>query len=574
MRSDELDARSDIYSLGVLTYEMLTARTPFQSDTPVGYLRMHMQELPPPFRTVKPDFAALPQLESVVMKALTKDRSQRYGSVLEFAREFALGAAADSQPAAEPEPQRETAKPQPQTKVTPVPKKSVPAAGRDTVAAKAIPELAHPSRRKWPVKGVRWKRVGIIASVVWILGAGVHTYNSEFDRAEEFITSAHVRCDADLLGRTGDAVDTGFKECNKIADDSLALAITNARFDAAVVAFVPIPLGWGFIYLVLFLVRWISRPPPIARTPQVRAISGPPSKVKFVVIAVVALILIITGVWYFLQQAERNPNPDGSIKKADMSSSGKAVESKGKPEFNPNEPHYQVRENPKDGLKYVWIPPGTFMMGCSPGDSDCTAAEKPPHQVTITKGFWMGQTEVTVGAYKRFALGTGREMPNAPSFNSGWANDTMPIVMVNWNDAHDYCTWAGGRLPTEAEWEYAARGGSTEKRYGPIDEVAWYYNNSGAKTHEVGQKRANAFGLYDMLGNVDEWVNDWLDLNYYQNSPSQDPTGPTSGRLHLRRGGNWVVFPDNLRASGRLFGNPVSTFDDLGFRCGGEVFPP
>src|SRR5271163_1781567 len=87
----------------------------------------------------------------------------------------------------------------------------------------------------------------------------------------------------------------------------------------------------------------------------------------------------------------------------------------------------ELSENPKDGLKYVWIPPGAFTMGCSPGDTECYDEEKPPHQATIAKGFWIGQTEVTVGAYQRFATATGRQMPIAPAFNTGWANQTMPI---------------------------------------------------------------------------------------------------------------------------------------------------
>jgi formylglycine-generating enzyme required for sulfatase activity len=230
-----------------------------------------------------------------------------------------------------------------------------------------------------------------------------------------------------------------------------------------------------------------------------------------------------------------------------------------------------VQENPKDGLKYVWIPPGTFMMGCSPGDNKCYDDEKPPHQVAITKGFWMGQTEVTVAAYKRFAAATGRRMPDAPSFNGGWANDNMPIVNVTWDEARQYCTWAGGRLPTEAEWEYAARAGSTKARYGLIDEIAWYDKNSSGETHEVAQKRANGFGLYDVLGNVREWVNDWY--RKYAASPERDPRGPDSGQGRVLRYGSWDDSPVNVRVTNRV-GNLGGGSNSFGFRCGGEVFAP
>jgi formylglycine-generating enzyme required for sulfatase activity len=214
------------------------------------------------------------------------------------------------------------------------------------------------------------------------------------------------------------------------------------------------------------------------------------------------------------------------------------------------------------------------MMGCSPGDNECGNDEKPSHQVTISKGFWIGRTEVSVGAYKRFAAATGRRMPDPPNFDSGWANDGMPIVNVSWNDAQDFCTWTGRRLPKEAEWEYAARGGSTEVRYGNLDEVAWYDKNSGEQTHGVAQKHANGFGLFDALGNVWEWVNDWYDENYYQNSPPQDPSGPTSGQYRVLRGGSWFDNPRFVRVSYRDWFNPANRLTVGGVRCGGEVGNP
>jgi len=165
-------------------------------------------------------------------------------------------------------------------------------------------------------------------------------------------------------------------------------------------------------------------------------------------------------------------------------------------------------------------------------------------------------------------------MPPTPSFNSGWANENMPIVRVTWDDAQAYCAWMGGRLPTEAEWEYAARGGSTEARYGNLDEIAWYTQNAEHHTHDVAQKRANGFGLYDMLGDVWQWTNDWFDRSYYQNSPSQDPTGPASGQARVTRGGSWGLPAKGLRVSYRVGYYPAEEDSGIGFRCEWQVVNP
>lgn len=221
----------------------------------------------------------------------------------------------------------------------------------------------------------------------------------------------------------------------------------------------------------------------------------------------------------------------------------------------------ETRVNFKDGLTYVWIPPGKFMMGCSPGDKECEGDEKPQHEVMITKGFWMGQTPVTQEAYSHL---TGTNL-------SWFRGPRLPAEKVNWNEALAYCTATGMHLPTEAEWEYAARAGSTAARYGDLDEIAWYATNSGRRTHDVGRMKPNAFGLYDMLGNVFQWTDDWSGDKYYERSPASDPAGPATGKRRILRGGSFWGNPMGIRASVRAKDDPATRVSDIGFRCVGDT---
>ena len=142
-----------------------------------------------------------------------------------------------------------------------------------------------------------------------------------------------------------------------------------------------------------------------------------------------------------------------------------------------------------------------------------------------------------------------------------------PMVNVTWLSADTYCSWIGGRLPTEAEWEYAARAGSVGVRYGSLPEIAWYAASSGRSLKPVGEKTPNVFGLYDMLGNVLEWLNDWYSDSYYRSSPAQDPQGPGSGMERSVRGGSFSNSPNVLRLSARDKNAPTKAYPNLGFRC-------
>ncbi|RPJ33215.1 MAG: TIR domain-containing protein [Planctomycetaceae bacterium] len=255
----------------------------------------------------------------------------------------------------------------------------------------------------------------------------------------------------------------------------------------------------------------------------------------------------------------------------------------------------EIKINPRDRQPYVWIPPGSFEMGCSLGDDHCADDEKPRHQVTISRGFWMGQTPVTLGAYEIFAQAGGGGMPAPPGFPQ---DRDHPVVNVTWHDALGYCQWAEGRLPTEAEWEYAARAGSTAARCGELDEIAWHADiagrsrldsaslwasdqanywkrlrDNGNQTRPVGKKTPNGFGLYDMLGNVWEWCSDWYDEKYYRVSEERSPQGPSAGEYRVLRGGSWQNLPGYIGLSNRLWYDPRDRSVSFGFRCVREMIP-
>jgi formylglycine-generating enzyme required for sulfatase activity len=255
------------------------------------------------------------------------------------------------------------------------------------------------------------------------------------------------------------------------------------------------------------------------------------------------------------------------------------------------------------GMKLVLIPAGQFTMGAP--DRDAFGPDKPQHPVRITKPFYLGACHVTVGQFRNFVehanYQTDAERANQAEAEQWkektWRNvspsqpDEHPVVYVSWNDAVAFCQWLSRkegnsyRLPTEAEWEYACRAGSaTRYCFGDdesgLAEYAWYRENSDDGTHPVGQKRPNAWGLYDMHGNVRGWCQDYYNDGYYANSPTDDPTGPAVGvesnlfnRYNQRsppdrviRGGAWLSYANVCSSAYRAHDSPLRRDYHLGFR--------
>jgi formylglycine-generating enzyme required for sulfatase activity len=212
-------------------------------------------------------------------------------------------------------------------------------------------------------------------------------------------------------------------------------------------------------------------------------------------------------------------------------------------------------------LEFVKVKGGTFTMG------DSALEDAKPHKVKL-RSFYMQKTEVTQELWEAV-------MGSNPSYFNVCPN--CPVEEVSWDDIQQFISKLNAktgktyRLPTEAEWEFAARGGKKSKGYkyagsNEIEAVAWYDGNSGYKTHPVGQKSPNELGIYDMSGNVWEWCSDWYGESYYNSSPGKNPQGPASGRRRVLRGGGWDYNPQLCRVSNRSYNYPGRRNDNVGFR--------
>jgi formylglycine-generating enzyme required for sulfatase activity len=244
----------------------------------------------------------------------------------------------------------------------------------------------------------------------------------------------------------------------------------------------------------------------------------------------------------------------------------------------------------KAGIVLMYVQGGEYLMGSGDSDTLAETDEKPQHRVYLD-GYWIGQTEVTNAQYRKFIQAGGYSKRDywtddgwswkedlhvaAPGHweDAEWNQPGFPVVGVSWYEAAVYAKWAGARLPTEAEWESAARGGPKGLGYlyaGGNDpgEVAWYDDNSGQRTHPVGQKKPNELGVYDMSGNALEWCEDWYGNEYYHWSPSENPQGPVSGACRVARGGFWSCNWRSLRCASRVRLNP-GIRSLVGFRVAG-----
>ena len=574
----KIDHRSDIYSIGVVFYQMLTGKLPFASNTPWGVMHKHIEETPDPLRNIAPGTPE--KIEAVILRCLEKDRDKRYQSALDVKKNLEIAATGGDPDVTEDYASRQEEK---------------------TSATQDILEpSAHTTFTKDPPsKG--WgavKTTRVILQTLLLFGIVTYFGYTQYEASQEKARQAEIalaQMTADNQKKEneeksrvvvekrregeGETRLAKEKEAQRLAevkknkqaeeakqkaeaDQKTRIANLLASAEADIKAYrLTSPAGKNAFERYKAVLK-IEPDNKTAKSGIEKVAS------RYVKLAEDSIKKKeFNKADTFIAKAETvQPGREDVAQTIERLSATREVEKerqrlvgleRKKEESRKARALEEAKAKKRAPKGMVFVKGGCFDMGDTFGDGQ--KDEKPVHRVCLDD-FFMDKYEVTQSSYKQV---TGKN----PSRFHGENN---PVEKVTWFNARDYCSKAGKRLPTEAEWEYAARSGGKREKYAGgnnVDSAGWYTKNSGGKTHPVGQKRGNGLGLYDMSGNVWEWVNDWYGKSYYGSSRERNPRGPSSGKYRVVRGGSWFVSNVHLRASDRYSHTPANRNSTIGFRC-------
>ncbi|MCC7360358.1 MAG: SUMF1/EgtB/PvdO family nonheme iron enzyme [Anaerolineales bacterium] len=521
----DIDGRADLYALGVIVYQMLVGRPPFDADTPMGVAYKHVTEPPPRPSATRPDLG--PAFDALIARAMAKDPAQRFqtAGALRAALEQAMGLGPpgptvkdmDTAPRLRVPPSAAPTAPPPITPITP----QRPITAAPPTGPMSLPRLPNVGA---PTGSVAWPppQPAVPAPV----------YNYSISPPPASAPPAPQHAPARRGGGAGRLL--------------LWLLVGGVLLAALVV------IGVAAFYAVQFMRLGAT------------ATAAPPT-------APATDTVLLPATW----------TPGALVPTHTPSAAETAATPTVAPSLTPAPG--ASRLSAVDGMVQFYVPAGEFGMG-----SDSAAPDQAPYHLVTLDAFWIDQTEVTVAQYIQCV----KSGVCAPPLNLGsvtratYYDDPQylgyPVIFINWAQARTYCEWTGRRLPTEAEWEKAARG--TDARlypWGnePPDPQRLNFQASGFQdTVPVGQypDGAGPYGALDMAGNVSEWVADWYDAGYYAVSPNLNPLGPAQtgcpeGDCRPLRGGNWNSRPEEVTTSARLFYGPNDTRDAFGVRCAQSV---